>query len=203
MKKAIKETQEQIQLRRSIQELESFVCVRAGIDRKAWQQRLATNTSKVTKEDVDLGRQLAYNPKIMLGMYESNNRFIYQLVAPFFMHCAIVKGESPQATPLSMTLNSVISDRSAWNLSESLKVGFLLAAATTSIRSGESLLQDCPPEWASLKDYIDRMQEVDVTRAQHLPNPHGTVAELSQLLGVSKSEVRRLKRDGALDAILS
>lgn len=40
------------------------------------------------------------------------------------------------------------------------------------------------------------------TAVRNAPHAQGTVSDIAEHLGVSKSEVRRLKRDGLLDAAL-
>lgn len=54
----------------------------------------------------------------------------------------------------------------------------------------------------------DRLQKafdklVTDQKAGHQPHTQGTVAELAKKLGVSKSEIRRMKVDGSLDEALS
>ena len=55
----------------------------------------------------------------------------------------------------------------------------------------------------------EEVEEVRLTKVQELnqqrnqPHAAGTVAEIAAKLGVSKSEVRRMKREGTLDAKLN
>lgn len=51
------------------------------------------------------------------------------------------------------------------------------------------------------RDFVTK-EVIDGIKASHKPAPEGTVAELSQKYGVSKSEVRRLKREGRLQDLI-
>lgn len=151
----------------------------------------------VTKTDASIIQKLPY-------IIQVNRNILQQRLAAFLFYVEFKR-----------YVDSIDAETVAWQRVEKLQ-NELRQAISDLFKTPAQLEKEMVDRWLKagerhgFRSRLDRMYPNDVVKnlaarqkEAHKPHAQGTVAELATKLGVSKSEVRRLKQEGLLEDALS